>query len=250
MHYFSMMQHIALLLMLLTVVLSRKGPSLWLFRATSNRLTRKISCCIVSMSCEWLGRDLWEKVAPLCSKHVCSHLCHPDTLIALGGLVSAPAAGPPIRVKGLHTQRKKNKGHSTPRCVIHTSVQTGCGRIEGFPWARLASMPLSLPSCPHPLFRRRNRRLSGPTRQDVCLLHNHTLKLRLSSRACRGSNQSRGAQVASLGTAGGSLSKHASVEGGVRVGWRVMLRWMAVSLWMAGRWSSFIQKKSPSLSNS
>lgn len=56
-------------------------------------------------------RKLSERVAPLCTLYVCSHLCHFDTTMPLGGLVSAPTAGPRSWVEGTsHThRRKKNK---------------------------------------------------------------------------------------------------------------------------------------------
>lgn len=69
-----------------------------------------------------------------------------------------------VRMSFTHTWREKkapNKGRSTPQCVIYMSANrmwedrmrpTG----EGF-----SSAPLSLSSFPHPLCRRRNRRLSG-----------------------------------------------------------------------------------------
>lgn len=70
-----------------------------------------------------------------------------------------------VRMSFTHTWRKKkkppNKGRPTPQCVIYMSANrmwedrrrpTG----EGF-----SSAPLSLSSFPHPLCRRRNRRLSG-----------------------------------------------------------------------------------------
>lgn len=149
-----------------------------------------------------------------CGPHtyVCSHLCHLNTVMLLGGQVSVPTAGPQSwDFTHIHTEKRggggrKNEGDSTPQCVIYTSVQTGCGRIEGVPWGRLSSAPLSLPSCPHPLCRRRNRRLSGPVQGRRSASYITTLlSWGWEAELARALIIAVGLRWPPLGTAGGSL---------------------------------------------
>lgn len=104
---------------------------------------------------------------PVC--HICMFTpCHIKSIVPLGGQVSVPGAGPQSCLEGTShayiEERKKEKERAARplRASSIRHVQTGCGRMEGVPWGRLSSTRLSLPSCPHPLCRRRNRRLRGP----------------------------------------------------------------------------------------
>lgn len=147
--------------------MSWKDPALCVFRSASHRLLTRIIRTATLVTCETVSRKVLGKSWYLVLHIRCSHLCHLNTFRLWRDQVSAPTAGPQVWVERTsHTcmQEKKTKkqGYSTPQCVIYTSVQTGCGRIEGVPWGRFSSAPLSLPSCPHPLCRRRNRHLSGP----------------------------------------------------------------------------------------
>ncbi|KAA8583938.1 hypothetical protein FQN60_015146 [Etheostoma spectabile] len=113
----------------------------------------------------------------------------------LAGQCQHPEQGPEL-IRRDFTE-KNNKGHSTPRCVIHTSVQTGCGRIEGFPWGKLSNAPLS---------RRPSLNLSASAEINGSLAP-------YKAGVCQGSNQSCGARVASSRDCGGIPGLECSSKG-------------------------------------
>lgn len=131
-----------------------------------------------------------------------SYFCHLPTVGPEGAQVSVhdtqvnPRAG---RMGFTHTWRKKTTPKlSWPLSASSICLQTGSGGIEGVTRGRISSAPLSLSSFPHPLCRRRNRRLWPRTWQEVYLLHNRTFKPRLNCAVCQASDQSCRAAVASF----------------------------------------------------
>lgn len=105
----------------------------------------------------------------------------------------------PRAVSRSFTHTWKNNNTTYPKVgwplVHHLYVcKQDVGELKASHGGRIPSAPLSPSSFPHPLCRRRKRRL----RQEVCLLHNRTFKPGLNCAVCQTSNQSCGAAVASF----------------------------------------------------
>lgn len=121
-------------------------------------MNSKGNVCVIQRT----GKPFGKKSIP--SRHMCSHLClscQEGWGVWSSALPAAPCSFSGNELTHTNAHRQINEVPSTPQCVIHTSVQTGCGRAEGIPLGKLSSAPLSLLSCPRPRCRPRNRRLFG-----------------------------------------------------------------------------------------
>lgn len=160
------------------------------------------------------------------------------TIMPLESRVSALMTGLWSSVKGTSHTYTENKMRAT-RPLSASSIRLckqDVGGLKASHGGRLSSAPLSLPSCPHPLCRRRNRRLSGPIQRRrsasyVIRLLNWSWAAELARALIRAAEL----KWPPRGTGYGSLGWKAAVKGSAWVGCTIVLRWMAPSLWMARR---------------
>lgn len=179
-------------------------------------------CCMGNASCvtQFLG-----KFGRLDASWDTCCMFTPLSFTPLEDRVSVSTVGPWRWGEGTSTcirrGKKRKEVHLAPQCVSHTSVQTGCGRIEGVSWGRVSSTPLFLLSCPRPHGRSRNRPLCCPALARRFASYITTaLSWGWPAQLARALIRTVGLRWPPCRTAGGSLSRI------VRVGWGVMMNVM------------------------